>query len=91
MHQTYQYQSFPFVAPPEFKSETVVRHSLVVIGCGPVGLAAAIDARQHGIPVVLLDDDDTVSVGSRGLCYAKRALEILDRLGIGQSLAERGI
>ena len=91
MHQTYQYQSFPFVAPPEFKSETVVRHPLVVIGCGPVGLAAAIDARQHGIPVVLLDDDDTVSVGSRGLCYAKRTLEILDRLGCGDPVAAKGV
>ena len=91
MHQTYQYQSFPFLAPPEFKSETVVRHPLVVIGCGPVGLAAAIDARKHGIPVVLLDDDDTVSVGSRGLCYAKRTLEILDRLGCGDPVAAKGV
>ena len=39
---------------------------------------------QRGLPVLLLDEDDTVSVGSRGLCYAKRTLEILDRLGVGQ-------
>ncbi|MFM7227665.1 MAG: FAD-dependent monooxygenase, partial [Betaproteobacteria bacterium] len=85
MHQAYRYQSFPFVVPPEFSSGEVAHHPLIVIGCGPVGLAAAIDARQHGIPVLLLDDDDTVSVGSRGLCYAKRTLEILDRLGCGDS------
>ena len=48
-----------------------------------VGLAAAIDLAQQGLAVLLLDDDDTVSVGSRGLCYAKRTLEILDRLGCG--------
>ena len=67
-----------------------MRHPLVVIGCGPVGLAAAIDARKQGIPVLLVDDDDTVSVGSRGLCYAKRTLEILDRLGCGDRFAGWG-
>ena len=62
--------------------EGTPRHRpVVVIGAGPVGLAAAIDLAQRDIPVLVLDDDCTVSVGSRALCYAKRALEILDRLG----------
>jgi 3-(3-hydroxy-phenyl)propionate hydroxylase len=91
MHQAYRYQSFTFTPPPEIGSGEIVRHPLIVIGCGPVGLAAAIDARQHGIPVLLLDDDDTVSVGSRGLCYAKRTLEILDRLGCGDPVANKGV
>ena len=63
---------------------------LVVVGAGPVGLCAAIDAAQRGQPVLLLDDDDTVSIGSRGLCYAKRTLEILDRLGVGDAVVARG-
>ncbi len=91
MHQTYTYTKFPYSAPPELKGGGLTRHPLVVIGCGPVGLAAAIDARQHGIPVLLLDDDDTVSVGSRGLCYAKRTLEILDRLGCGDPVVNKGV
>ena len=91
MHQAYRYQSFPFTPPPELSGGERVRQPLVVIGCGPVGLAAAIDARQQGIPVLVLDDDDTVSVGSRGLCYAKRTLEILDRLGCGDAVAAKGV
>lgn len=91
MHQTYTYQKFPYTPPPEVAGGAPQRHPLVVIGCGPVGLAAAIDARQHGIPVLLLDDDDTVSVGSRGLCYAKRTLEILDRLGCGDPVVAKGV
>ncbi len=91
MHQTYTYKTFPYTAPPELRSADVPRRPLIVIGCGPVGLAAAIDARQHGIPVLLLDDDDTVSVGSRGLCYAKRTLEILDRLGCGDPVVAKGV
>lgn len=91
MHQTYQYQRFPYSPPPELAGSAVSRRPLVVIGGGPVGLAIAIDARQHGIPVLLLDDDDTVSVGSRGLCYAKRTLEILDRLGCGDPVVNKGV
>jgi len=60
-------------------------------GAGPVGLAAAIDLAQSGVPVVVLDDDNTVSVGSRGVCYAKRTLEVLDRLGIGQECVDKGV
>ena len=36
---------------------------------------------------VLLDDDDTVGasgLSSRGICYAKRTLEILDRFGAAE-------
>src|SRR5512132_3516780 len=49
-------------------------HPVIVVGAGPVGLAAAIDLAQRNVPVVVLDDDETVSVGSRAICYAKRAL-----------------
>ncbi len=64
---------------------------VVVVGAGPVGLCAAIDCALHGLPVVVVDEDDTVSVGSRGVCYAKRTLEILDRLGVGDAACARGV
>ena len=60
------------------------RHPVIVVGAGPVGLAAGIDLAQRGLPVTVVDDDHTVSVGSRAICYAKRTLEILDRLGCGE-------
>jgi 3-(3-hydroxy-phenyl)propionate hydroxylase len=64
---------------------------VVVAGAGPVGLTAAIDLAQRGIDVLVLDDDNTVSVGSRAICWAKRALEILDRLGCADRLAAKGV
>lgn len=67
------------------------RHPVVVVGAGPVGLAAAIDLAQRGVPVVLLDDADRIGEGSRGICYAKRTLEILDRLGAGNACVEKGV
>ena len=92
MLSTYTYPRYAYHRPPELdQPETITRHPVVVIGAGPVGLAAAIDLAQQGLQVLLLDDDDTVSVGSRGLCYAKRALEILDRLGCGQPVVDKGV
>lgn len=64
---------------------------VAVVGAGPVGLALAIDLGQRGVPVVVFDDDDTVSVGSRAICYAKRSLEILDRLGCAEPIVAKGV
>jgi 3-(3-hydroxy-phenyl)propionate hydroxylase len=67
------------------------RVPVAIVGAGPVGLALAIDLAQRDIPVVLLDDDDTVSVGSRAICWSKRTLEIFDRLGVGDAVADKGV
>ena len=67
------------------------QHPVVVIGAGPVGLACAVDMAQRGVPVVLLDDADRIGEGSRGICYAKRTLEILDRLGLGETCRDQGV
>jgi len=91
MLATYTYPQFAYRRPPELDAPQVRRVPLVVIGAGPVGLAAAIDGALRGLDVVLLDDDHTVSVGSRGLCYAKRTLEILDRLGVGEPVVAKGV
>jgi 3-(3-hydroxy-phenyl)propionate hydroxylase len=66
-------------------------HPVIVVGAGPVGLTAAIDLARHGAKAVLLDEDNTVSPGSRAVCYAKRTLEILDRIGCGEAVAARGV
>ena len=41
--------------------------------------------------LVLLDDADRIGEGSRGICYAKRSLEIWDRLGVGERLRDHGV
>jgi 3-(3-hydroxy-phenyl)propionate hydroxylase len=67
------------------------RHPVVVVGAGPVGLATAIDLAQSGTPVVLLDDDNKLSAGSRAICFSKRTLEVFDRLECGQRMADKGV
>ncbi|MFM2261900.1 MAG: Pentachlorophenol 4-monooxygenase, partial [Pseudomonadota bacterium] len=89
---TYTYPEFPYKPPVDLAGhQPPVRKPLVVIGAGPVGLAAAIDARLHGLPVIVFDEDSSVSVGSRAVCYAKRTLEILDRLGLGNFACDKGV
>lgn len=86
----YDYRPFPYVAPPGLKAPEP-RHKVVIIGAGPIGLALAIDLAQFGVPSVILDDNNVVSVGSRAICWSKRALEVLDRLGVGARCVEKGV
>jgi 3-(3-hydroxy-phenyl)propionate hydroxylase len=76
---------------PDQDSGATVRHPVVIVGAGPVGLAAAIDLSLRGVPVVILDDADRIGEGSRGICWSKRTLEILDRLGVGERLVAQGV
>jgi len=91
MLSTYTYPEYPYRAPPELTEQRFGHGHVVIVGAGPVGLSAAIDCALQGLKVVLLDDDNTVSVGSRGLCWAKRTLEVLDRLGCGDAVVDKGV
>ena len=86
----YDYRPFPYTPPPGLTAPEP-RHKIAIVGAGPIGLALAIDLAQHGVPSVVLDDNNVVSVGSRAICWSKRSLEILDRLGVGQKCVEKGV
>jgi 3-(3-hydroxy-phenyl)propionate hydroxylase len=87
----YAYPPFPYRPAPELEGGAPARYPVAIVGAGPVGLAAAIDLALHGVPVVVLDDNDVVSVGSRAICWSKRTLEIFDRLGIADRMLEKGV
>lgn len=91
MLDTYTYPEFPYRQSEEQRSGRPLRHAVVVVGAGPVGLTAALEFAQRGLHVVVLDDNNTVSVGSRAVCYAKRTLEVWHRLGVAAPLVERGV
>ena len=76
---------------PAPRPATGQRHPAVIVGGGLVGLTLALDLAQRGVPVILLDDDDTVSTGSRAICFAKRTLEIFGRLGLGERMLAKGV
>ena len=91
MARIFETPLYPYRRGPDQDAATPARHRVVVVGAGPVGLAAAIDLAGQGVEVVVLDDNDRVSWGSRAICFAKRPLEILDRLGCGQPMVDKGV
>ena len=90
MNERRAFRQFPYRRSPD-QDRRDAHRPVVVVGAGPVGLCAAIDLAQRGVPVVLLDDADRIGEGSRGICYAKRTLEILDRLGVAGKCLAKGV
>ncbi|SFV14937.1 FAD-dependent oxidoreductase [Pseudoduganella namucuonensis] len=91
MDKDYQSMAFEYRRSADMDAAKPARHPVVVVGAGPVGLATAIDLARQGVRTVLLDDDNTLSTGSRAICFAKRTLEIFDRLECGEPMAEKGV
>jgi 3-(3-hydroxy-phenyl)propionate hydroxylase len=90
----YVLPEYEFVPPPELASGQPGRHPVVICGGGLAGLTAACCLAMHGVPAVLLDEDNTVGVkgaSSRGICYTQRSLEIFERLGVYERIAAKGI
>jgi 3-(3-hydroxy-phenyl)propionate hydroxylase len=91
----WQAQEFAYQRPAALSAHQPELHPVVVVGAGPVGLSLAIDLAQRlqasGQRVLLLDNDNRLSSGSRAICFAKRTLEIFDRLGVGQRLVDQGV
>src|SRR4030095_2026239 len=91
MQQDYQHLELPYTRSPDQRADRPVRHPVIIVGAGPVGLTLAIDLAQQGVRTLLLDDDNKLSYGSRAICFAKRTLEIWDRLGCGDRIVEKGV
>ena len=91
MFLTYTNPVYEYKPSPDQTASEPVHHPLIIVGAGPVGMAAAIDAGVQGMKVLVLDDNNTVSVGSRAVCYSKRSLEIMDQLGLADRLVAKGV
>src|SRR5712664_760795 len=89
----YTLPRYEYRTPPEFLEKQSFLYPVIVAGAGLAGLTAALELGTRGIRCVLLDEDDTVGasgLSSRGICYAKRSLEILDRFGVAARIREKG-
>lgn len=88
---TLAFKLYPYERSADQDAEAVVRHRVIVVGGGPIGLAMALDLGRQGIPVLVLDDHEGIGMGSRAICFAKRTLEIAERYGCAAPMLEKGV
>ena len=88
---TLAFRLYPYARSADQDAPAPVRHPVVVMGGGPIGVATALDLGLQGIPVVVLDDHEGIGQGSRAICFAKRTLEIADRYGCGEPMLGKGV
>jgi len=65
--------------------------TIVVVGAGPVGLTLALDLALKGHSVTVLNRLDFIPAGSKAICFARRSLDIWNRMGVAQSIVAEGV
>jgi 3-(3-hydroxy-phenyl)propionate hydroxylase len=88
---SYHRPKFPFTRAPEQDSGKEAHYPVIIVGGGMVGLTMALECLRHGITPLILERGETVSIGSRSICQAKRTLEIWDRMGVAQRMLDKGV
>ena len=78
-------------ATPSPASDEVAHAPITIVGGGPVGLTLALDLAQKGHKVVVLNRLTFIAAGSKAICFAKRTLDIWDRLGVAEAMIEKGV
>jgi 3-(3-hydroxy-phenyl)propionate hydroxylase len=54
---------------------------VAIIGAGPIGLITALGLVHHGIPVLVLEEDEQLSLDTKAGTILTRTLEVLHRFG----------
>src|SRR5687768_10713120 len=91
---TYVLPVYAYRKPPELEKRTPFDYPVIIVGAGLAGLTAALELGSRGVRTVLLDEDNTVGaagLSSRGICHAKRSLEIFDRSGVAARIRDKGV
>ena len=57
------FRLYPYERASDQDADAPVRHPVVVMGGGPIGVATALDLGLQGIPVVVLDDHEGIGQG----------------------------
>lgn len=60
---------------------TVETTPVAIVGAGPIGLITALGLAHHGVSVVVLEEDDRLSLDTKAGTILTRTLEVLHRYG----------
>ncbi len=79
------------VIPQAVHTGTIEKTPILIVGAGPIGLSMALEMGLRGHHVILINKESQLTDGSRAICYAKRPLEIMDRLGFAERMVAKGV
>lgn len=87
------YFTYPKFEPPStsFVKEQGYDFPVVIVGAGPIGMAAALTLARHGIHSVLVDNKSTFNDGSRAICVSRSSLYALERMGAAQPFIDKSL
>jgi 3-(3-hydroxy-phenyl)propionate hydroxylase len=85
----FEYVEQPFAAPAESAGEEL-RHPIIIVGAGPVGLCLAVALARYGIRSVVLEKRGTIAYGSRAICISQRSLDIVEKIGVSAPFIAKG-
>jgi 2-polyprenyl-6-methoxyphenol hydroxylase-like FAD-dependent oxidoreductase len=66
-------------------------HRVLIAGAGPVGLTMAAELARYGVAARIVDSAATRSDKSKALVLWSRSLELIDRMGCGESFVAAGL
>jgi len=64
---------------------------VAIVGAGPVGLTTALGLAFHGIPFVVFEDDDSLSLDTKAGTTLPRTLEIWQRYGVADAILAKAL
>ncbi|KAJ9664504.1 hypothetical protein H2198_000155 [Neophaeococcomyces mojaviensis] len=73
------------------KTDLPSQVDVVVVGAGPTGLVTACLLRKSGIAAIILDSAPAPATTSRASVIHLRTLEMLEKLGLTDSIVEQGL
>jgi len=79
------------LADDAVSTQTEALDRVVVCGAGPVGLTVALVLAKAGVPVTVFEKLDTLATESRASTFHPPTLELLDQLGIAESVVRDGL
>ena len=73
------------------QSQAPEETQILIVGGGPVGLTLALDLARSGRKLVLVNQLEFIAAGSKAICFAKRTLDIWERLGVAKKMIDKGV